>query len=721
MRSIGRSWIFIFHLVLASVLAATPRAETAIERMDMVAIENNPPFSFSLPDGTQTGLYIEFWRLWSLYTGVPVTFELMSIEDSIKAVESRGKVHVGLFRNRAREEWAAFSAPIHSVKTRVLYRNEYPATVDLSNLDGIRVSAGKGSYQESYLREQFPNLDIVSTSDDDPVSRLLNGELDAIVGEQPYLESMLARSGLTGVLVMSEQELLNNRVHAMVAKGKRALIPLIDQGIGKIPLASLIALEKKWLPNNEPFFRDLVELDFLTVEEKNWLRQHSSFSLGIDTSWYPFDFTDRQGRFSGMAADYVKAFSEKLQISMTPVYGSSWNESFARFQQGEVDIMAAAIATEKRRRTVAFTDPYFSTPTVILTRRNSFYAGSMDDLRGRKLGLVKGFAIVDLVGRDYPGIEIVLVDSIVDGLRKLQRGEIDAYIGALAVINYEINQLQLDGLAVSAFAPYKFEVSMAVRKGLEPLLPILNKLIATMPERERTAIANNWLAVHVQTGVDARAVLLWILPPLLVLIGAIGIVVRGNRALRREIVRRENVEQELIQLAHHDPLTGLPNRRLFEELSEAAIVQAKRNRIRQALLFIDIDGFKDVNDTWGHKTGDHLLIKIGDILHDSVRESDLLARIGGDEFVVHLCSDTDTDDAAAIAAKIIRRLSQPFDIDGHRVHIGASIGIAIYPSHGADIFSLLRYADMAMYTAKSEGKNTYRFFMSPDITDMLER
>ncbi len=181
-----------------------------------------------------------------------------------------------------------------------------------------------------------------------------------------------------------------------------------------------------------------------------------------------------------------------------------------------------------------------------------------------------------------------------------------------------------------------------------------------------------------------------------------------NQALTAEIRQRTAAEEVIKHLANHDTLTGLANRRLTEELFESAEAMARRRGHRMALLFLDLDGFKPINDEFGHGTGDEMLRKVAERLLGTVRESDHVARFGGDEFIVLLPDISSPDDATVVADKILRAVGEPFVIQGVRRSLGgASIGIAIYPHDGRDFATLVRCADGAMYQAKAAGKNRW--------------
>ena len=181
-----------------------------------------------------------------------------------------------------------------------------------------------------------------------------------------------------------------------------------------------------------------------------------------------------------------------------------------------------------------------------------------------------------------------------------------------------------------------------------------------------------------------------------------------------DITDRKRMEDEIRHLAHHDTLTGLPNRRLFNEIAGVELAQAERNKKRFAVLFLDLDRFKEINDTLGHEAGDQLLKEVASRLKAVLRRSDSIGRIGGDEFNIILADLSRTDDVPDVARKLVEAVRKPILLAGHELRVTASIGISIYPDDGTDLDTLLRYSDMAMYHAKEIGRNVYQFY-NPSI------
>jgi len=189
----------------------------------------------------------------------------------------------------------------------------------------------------------------------------------------------------------------------------------------------------------------------------------------------------------------------------------------------------------------------------------------------------------------------------------------------------------------------------------------------------------------------------------------------GVTALMTNITERKHLEQKLEEMATHDFLTGLPNRVLLLDRFNIAAALAHRNKVRLAVMSLDLDRFKTINDTLGHDAGDYVLKAVSKRLTGIIRASDTLARIGGDEFILVMLETNQPDDATAIAQKILDSFAEPISIDGHQVHLSTSIGIAIYPDDAGDMETLTKKSDAAMYYSKGHGRNRFKFFKDGDV------
>jgi diguanylate cyclase (GGDEF)-like protein/PAS domain S-box-containing protein len=177
-----------------------------------------------------------------------------------------------------------------------------------------------------------------------------------------------------------------------------------------------------------------------------------------------------------------------------------------------------------------------------------------------------------------------------------------------------------------------------------------------------------------------------------------------------DITSRKLAEQKLDHLAHHDMLTGLPNRMLVKDRLHQAIMSAQRKCGSVGVLYLDLDLFKPINDTYGHEAGDHVLRTVANRLRTVIRRSDTAARIGGDEFLIVLHDVREFDDVIRVTEKIIESISEPISVNHHVCQIGVSVGVAVFPKDGGDVEALINNSDCAMYQAKKQGKNQYALF-----------
>ncbi|RJG01919.1 EAL domain-containing protein [Noviherbaspirillum sedimenti] len=186
-------------------------------------------------------------------------------------------------------------------------------------------------------------------------------------------------------------------------------------------------------------------------------------------------------------------------------------------------------------------------------------------------------------------------------------------------------------------------------------------------------------------------------------------------------IENKETEDRIRYLAHYDEMTALPNRALFNQILNHAMKSAHRRQKKLAVMFVDLDRFKNINDTFGHSAGDQALQEFAERMRGCLRENDTVARMGGDEFYVLIEELIDGQIAAGVAEKILEEAARPFYVDGQECHLSASIGIALYPDDGGDAMALLKNSDIAMYRAKSDGKNAFRFYSASKNTHSVER
>ncbi|SCY80095.1 bifunctional diguanylate cyclase/phosphodiesterase [Pseudomonas sp. NFACC37-1] len=289
----------------------------------------------------------------------------------------------------------------------------------------------------------------------------------------------------------------------------------------------------------------------LTDEELRWLKDHPDLRLGVDASWPPFEFRDDQGRYQGLAADYIEIIRERLAVRLTPVEPASWTAVLEQVGQGKIDLLPGIMSTPERQNYLAFTRPYLDFPIVILAHRGGAQPQNLKELYGLKIAVVENYAPHELLRNHHPDLNLVALPNVSSALQALATDEVDAVVGDLASSVWNLRQLKLEGLYVSGETPYRYQLAMAVPRDNKVLVGILDKVLADMNPAEVAEIQQKWIGnVH-----DYRHLwsdlLFYGLPALLLLVGILAVVIRINRRLSSEIARRVELEQELRSSEYH--------------------------------------------------------------------------------------------------------------------------------------------------------------------------
>ncbi len=248
----------------------------------------------------------------------------------------------------------------------------------------------------------------------------------------------------------------------------------------------------------EDFIFNSSRSDYST-EELIYLKNNPTLTIGNDINWPPFEFVDEQGRYAGMAAEYMGWVAKELNLKITPVKDKLWSQVMSDIKAGHLDMLPAAVATEQRLTFLNFTEPYLSFPMVIVAKDNIDFVADLNQLSGKRIAVVKGYATEDLLRMKYPQANIIQVDGVENGLQSVLQEKADYYLENLAAVNFVIKKRGITGLKVVGSADERFELGMGVPKNNPLLLSILQKTLDRMPEAEKNRIYNHWLQLEVVT------------------------------------------------------------------------------------------------------------------------------------------------------------------------------------------------------------------------------
>ncbi|MGR9117606.1 MAG: ABC transporter substrate-binding protein, partial [Gammaproteobacteria bacterium] len=694
----------------------------------------------------------------------------------------------------------------------------------------------------------------------------------------------------------------------------------------------------------------------LSKEERAWLEQHPIIRVGIDRDFAPYEWIDENGNYLGMTADHIRLIERRLGVHFDIIKDKPWPEILKMAQRGELDMLTDAAKTPDRERYLNFTSPLFHHPIVIITANTSNYIGSLNNLKGKRVAVERGYFMQEVLTREHPQIQVVPLEGVREALQHTAEGKVDAYVGHAAAASYIMKQEGMMQLSFSGETGYFSDHNMAATKANPLLHSILDKALLSLSEYERNKIQNYWMNLRVEQGIKTETMLkygsailflfllflYWVYRlrkevgtrqqvetalrqseakliaileaepecvkitdsnDRLLYINRSGLAfieaeddpsaimgqevsdlvipedrqafkemnqrvlsqrqactlefriesLKGTRrhmethavpfedsatghftvlAVTRDITERKR-DQEKLQLAarvfsearegititdpdgiiidvnptfceitgyrreeaigqssrilksgkqrpefyrsmwkslieqghwqgeiwnckkngelyaelltisalrddagniinyiglfsditqskqqqktlefmaHYDPLTRLPNRVLFADRFSQAIAHSNRVRSLLAICYLDLDGFKHINDTMGHEAGDQLLVEVAKRIKSQLREEDTVSRLGGDEFALLLENLDSLEQCREVLGRIHKILTEPFLIEAEPITIAASSGVTIYPDDKEQPDILLRHADQAMYQAKLEGRNRYKLY-----------
>ncbi|MCB2101301.1 MAG: transporter substrate-binding domain-containing protein [Rhodobacterales bacterium] len=461
--------------------------------------QDYPPLSMVDFDGTAQGLLVDIWREWGKVAGRSVRFKAGTWSQTLEDLRNgEVDIHSGLFRTPSRETWMDFSIPVQAVQTSLFTRPDATLIGSLEALDGRRVAAIEGSHQLQYLKTSHPEIDVVPVPESaDYVVALLRGQIDAFVEEAPAAEATLARMGLGG-LVSRRKDLFRNTLHAGVLKTNGPLLALVNQGLKALPRSRLAEIEARWIRRKaDRFFTTGSGPVSLTDDERAWVAEHPVIRIAATADWPPFEWRDeRTGAHKGISADFMALAAEKVGLRLDPQF-NDWTTQLEKLRTKALDVAPGLNRTPDREEFLTFTEPFIEYFSVVFTTTDRDDLKEMADLDGKTVAVEKGYALAEVLARDFPKIKRMEVTSAIDALQAVSAKRADAYIGNQLVASYLMKKYLLGNLKAATFynripGRYRF----GVRDDWPMLRDILNKGLSAITDEERSRI------IRTHTGLD---------------------------------------------------------------------------------------------------------------------------------------------------------------------------------------------------------------------------
>lgn len=672
--------------------------------------EGNPPLMNVTPNGLPQGLLVDLWQLWSEQTGIPIAMVPETTTQGLKTLrQGRVDAHMGYPIGAQAPADVRPVWPVYRLMSSFYYSSakQLTALQQVSQPVGVFAAA---SYLDK-LRQDFPALQIRSFEKLEEMLRAFErNEIAGFFISDLVMQHRVLQTNANAYQKL-EQPRYQTELQVLVAEDAGKLAEQLKQGFQAITQDQLESIEKRWLTRPETgYYNSFRQQVPLSGETQQWLKEHHVIRVGVMANWTPMEFVDADGQFKGVTQDILSKLNQRLGTELMAVPYTDWQQLVDDFLAKKLDMIANMADTAERKQQADFSLNFWPSQWAVLSLGQTAAISSMRELNGSTVAVEKDYDINLLLEQMFPEIKLVPTSHYDESLELLQQGRVNFAIDTLMVAGSTLRKPEYSNLRMHLPPDMPVTPSLfAVRKDYPLLLQAIDQGLRTLSEADRAEIRNRWFLLDVDPGLAQDRIYTLVLQ----IVGAglllFAVVFFWNMSLRREVGLRRDMEQKMRFMATHDDLTQLANRALLLERLEQAVLQHARHQEKLALLFIDLDGFKAVNDSYGHHIGDELLTRVAAMLKYCVRKSDTVARFGGDEFVVLLTGLLDRDDAALVAEKILMQLAPPVQLSVCQAKVGASIGIGMYPDDGTDPQSLLKAADGLMYLAKQHGKGQYRF------------
>ena len=661
-----------------------------------------PPYSFLTDDGKLEGFSVDLFKYIGEQTGIEFktstshTWKALYEEAKTKQVD----VVATMVNRKERSQWFSFTAPYIEKSLVIITPANNQEINRKADLESKTIALVKDYQYAKRIIEEYPSVTPhwVDTIQD-ALTAVSLGDADAAVAFLGAGHFYRTKYLLTNLKYAALYDKNGSPESVAVRNDWPELANIIDKAIHSISEAELQALREKWLPVE--YLDSIVEVA-LTKDELQWIKDHPKIRLGVDPEFAPFEYIENE-QYKGMASDYIRLLNQRLNINMEVVENLTWKQVTEKARTYDVDVLPAVGKTAERQTFLNYTSPYLSFHRVIVAQTDAPFIVNLNDLQGKRVAVQANSSHYGYI-KENSTLTPVAYKTLKEALLALSGGEVDAFVGNVASTSYWIRKLNLTNLKVAA--PVSKEVQslhFAIRKDWPELVSIIQKGLDSITTGQQRAISEKWTSIEYGYELDVN--LIWrIVTAVLLLFASIML---WNIMLKKKV--KEQTEL-ILHSAQFDDLTNLPNRFLIQERLNKKIAAASRKHSKIAMLSIDIDEFKKINDSYGHFAGDEILRDVSERLSTILKEGDSLGRLGGDQFLVTLDDYKDRETICSIAVKITELFKDAFSTENGQFILTASVGIAIFPNDGSSSDELLKNADIATHHSKSIAPGSYAFY-----------
>ena len=670
-------------------------------------LQNWAPFNFN-ERGRPKGFCIDYMRLIAEKLGIGIEWVSGPSWGEFMNMLQTGDIDClcDVVNTPHRQKTITFTETYLNIFSGIVVRKGNDRFTRLADLSGRKVAVPKDFYYQEILETHYPELQVVTQKDSlSCLKAVSSGKVEAALSEKPVFDHLINQHFLTGlksVPIMDSPHFENTPVAIGVRKERKILAGILEKAMEKIRQEELAALHRRWLQQEKPGPGS--PRIMLSQQERKWLEGKKAIRICVHPSWLPFEEIDENKDYRGITADIMELLENRIGVPIRVMPTKSWQQSLDAMEKGQCDLLSGVSKSSQQERGFVVSKPYIDSVTVMVARNGQPYIPDLHALEGKKIGIARGNPVGNYLQKRFPQIRLHFYPDLDRALSSVAKGETDVALGSLHLVSHAIHERGLYDLKIAGQTPYKDSLGLGIRND-EPILnSIINKALESLSEREVSRITRKWLSIRYEKGTDT-ILLLEILAAGAFLMTLFIFWNRKLAGLNRKLgTAHESLaikSRELERLSATDPLTGIFNRLKFEEILQHEIRRVHRTGGPFALIMLDVDYFKEINDSLGHQAGDDALREIAGLLQANIRQADSLGRWGGEEFLI-LCPNTSERGAVVLAEHLRQVIAEQKPTSAGT--ITCSFGVAEY-RQGEGENQLLSRVDRAMYRAKQLGRN----------------
>ncbi|MGB5791896.1 transporter substrate-binding domain-containing protein [Poseidonibacter sp.] len=463
-------------------------------------ISNFKPFSFIDDYNKQQGFSVELVKEISKISSLKFNIYTNKWNKVLKKFENKElDVIADISHTSKREDFTLFTKAYYEIPTYIFGLKNNNSYTSINDLVGKKVGISKSLY----YKDKLINKGIIVVeldSSNEKAEALGIGKIDYFLASFTSGIKAIVSNSITNIKAISEfHGVKKEDLRFGIKKDEEILRSIIEKSLNQIPSEKIDSFKNKWILELEEFYKKIIPLN---KKEEDYLNKKESINLCIDPDWMPFEKINENGKHIGLSSDYFEFFQSKILIPINLVKTSSWSESLQFVKDKRCDILSLAMKTPNRSKYLDFTQAYFKAPLVLITKNNVISSNNIKDLENKSIGIIKDFALVELIKKNYPKIDIIEVANAKIGLEKVVNSEIFGFIDSLGVISYKYQDFFINELKINGTFKEKWELSVATRKDEPELLSIFNKLVKSIPQTKKEEISNKYISLNYEKEFD---------------------------------------------------------------------------------------------------------------------------------------------------------------------------------------------------------------------------